>query len=260
MQVMVVRNVNVKPECVGEFMKYSLDAVKKTQNAIGVKPDVFVRQDHSGAGFDFRIFTEFDSMAQYETVFLEGLLKNGTYLDIAERGVSLVTAEPRDELLVRLSPDDFFMVRKSERIEYDFEQKKRNVSSPRYRREFELCAEKGRLREVMRDCFDVMERFTALTDIPPDLYCTRFTAGRIGSVRMYLDYDDCPVCDGLYFHLNEKYASSMKTALLSPPSNTLFLRVTDKLASFSEFDFASAPHAADQPLEVESQAFAGVNS
>jgi len=251
MQIMVVRSVNVKPECVIDFMKYSLEAVEQTQKAIDILPDVFVRQDHTGSGFEFRIFSEFDSMAQYERTFLEGLLLDGTYLDIAERGVAMITAEPRDELLVRLSPDDYFMVRKDERIEQEFERKQVRASPARYRREFELCADKGRLREVMRDCFNVMERFAGLTDIWPDLYCTRFTAGRIGSVRMYLDYDECPACDNLFFHLAEKYSTTMKTALLGPPSNTLYLRVTDQLAPFNGSDFAAKSTTNGHSLRAE---------
>lgn len=260
MKVMVVRSINVRPEKVGDFMRYSLEAAEHSQNAAGILSEIFVKQDHAGADFEFRAFTEFDSLAQYEKTFLEGLLLDGTYLDIVERGVDMVTAEPRDELLVNLEPDDYFMNRKDKHVEYKFEEIQSVGSTSRYRREFELRADKGRLREVMKDSFAIMEKFAIENEIRPKLYCTRFTAGRIGGARMYIDCNHSLACDKLFFSLNEKYATSMKGALTDPPSNTLYLRVTEELAAFNGADFDIKSKASDDAFRAEKHRLAVVSS
>lgn len=232
MQVRIVRTVEVKPESALDFVKLSLDVAQHTREKIKVDPNTYWSPHHPGGCVLFRSFTDFDSMADYEQRFLEGLLLDETYLKMAEGGVKFIENEPRDELLVRLLPDDYFMSLKGRRRFEIPKAPKTAGPPPRYLREREYCAEKGKLREVMTHTFHFMGQFTDATGLYPEYFCTRFATERIGCSKLFVGYDECIVCGPIFMAQDHLYATDLSGLLLSPPIDTLYTRVTEELAGY----------------------------
>lgn len=228
MKIRIHRSMSVVPQYTPEFVRAALDVEARATEVMGVESDFFYFHDESTKTAEFRVFTDFESMAQYEEVFLGSLLHDGTYLKMAASAVEMITDEPRDEMFVHMAPDDFFMnLGTSERPVYSFEKANLEPVKGRYRREREFCASKGRLRDVMRMQFDFTERFYLETGMVPNYVCTRFSAERIGCSKASYDFDECPVCDPLFM---EQDALIQPGMLLSPPIDRLYERVTEQMS------------------------------
>jgi hypothetical protein len=237
MKVRIQRSVAVHPEKIREFIDLSLKNCEKAGQLMGCEPELFYHQHSESKFADFRIFTDFDSLKDYEELFLERLLLDDSYHEIGAAFTEMIDDEPRDELLVRLEPDDFFMNRANagSRPVYAFEQQAKLTSNPkpRYRRVREFRASKGRLSEVMRMNFDFMDNFHRAANVTPEYFCTRFATARIGSSMMFFDHDDCPECTPSFIEQDALIFSKSSGLLLNMPTDTLLTRVTARDASYS---------------------------
>jgi len=234
-EIRVQRTVSVHPRFVRAFIGAALEATTHSAGVMGIETEVFYNVHAKAQNSDFRFFTDFNSMAQYESVFLGKLLSDSKYLDMAARAVDMITDEPLDELFVRLRPDDYFMnLRGGKRREFKFEKASPNPSvKPRYRREREYCASKGRLRDVMQINFAFMEDFFSATNNVPRYYCTRFSVERIGCSKLFFDLDNCPVCDQAFLEQDEMFSTQFSGMLLTKPIDTLFMRLTPRDGDFN---------------------------
>lgn len=224
-RIRVQRSMSVLPKYTPEFVRAALDVEAYATKVMGVESDFFYHPAESNERAEFRSFTDFESMAQYEEVFLGRLLHDATYLQMAAKAVELITDEPRDEMFVHMTPDDFFLnLGTTSRPKYSFENAQVTRIKGKFRREREFCASKGRLREVMRMQFDFTEKFFRQTGRIPDYTCTRFSAERIGCSKAFYDFDECPMCDSLFLEQDKTILPGM---LLSPPADRLFERVTE---------------------------------
>lgn len=237
MKVRIQRSVAVKPEHIRKFIDLSLTACDKAGAIMGVEPELFYNAHRRGKAADFRIFTDFDSLKDYEELFLERLLMEKTYHEMGAAAVDMVEDEPRDELFVRLEPDDYFMNLGAapKRQAYAFEAAPRAAArtKPRYRRIREFSAAKGRLQEVMRMNFDFIDQFHRKTQTIPDYFCTRFATSRIGSSNMYFDHENCPMCTPSFLEQDELIRTKFNDLLLSTPGDILLTRITPADASFT---------------------------
>jgi hypothetical protein len=242
MEIRVQRVISVEPRFLQEFMRMALDLAEYASSVMGVETEVFYNVYKPGKTAEFVIFTDFESMAQYEQVFLGSLLFDSRYLEIAEQMVDMITDEPLDALFVHLKPDDYFMnLRGDSSLANEFEEARKarlnRKEKFRYRHEREYCASKGRLREVMKMNFGFMEEFYRATNNPPAYYCTRFAPQRIGCSKLYFDYDECPMCNPAFLEQDHRIItlSESEGLLLTRPIDTLYLRITRK-----EVDLQSA--------------------
>ncbi|MER9439196.1 hypothetical protein [Mesorhizobium sp. M0618] len=190
------------------------------------------------ASVEVRIFTDFESMAQYEEIFLHTALQNDKYLDVAESAVDMILDEPQDEMYVRLDADDFFMNRKGDgQIETGSLDLSRtaplNKKVATFRTEREYCASKGRLRDVMQLNFQFAQDLKVLTGHGSDYFCTRFSALRIGSSKLYFDSEDCPQCADAFLEQDLDIATRFPGLLLSPPMTKVYKRITSDTLSFN---------------------------
>jgi hypothetical protein len=237
MEIRVQRTVSVKPQFVRGFISAALDAEQHGSKVMGVESETFYNVHGSNGTAEFRIFTDFDGMAQYEDRFLGKLLSDTQYLEMAEKAVEMITDEPLDELFVRLKPDDYFMnvkARGAQRPTFSFEKAERRPKKKlRYRREREYCASKGRLRDVMQMNFQFMEDFYRASGSVPDYFCTRFSVERIGCSKMYFDFDDCPVCGPAFLEQDQVISARGDDLLLTKPADSLYMRVTPEDANFN---------------------------
>lgn len=230
MEIRVQRSVSVQPKFTREFARAALETEAHASRVMGVESDLFYHPRDNGGTAQFRIFTDFQSMAQYEEVFLGKLLHDATYLEMSARAVEMITDEPLDEMFVRLRTDDFFMnLGAKDRPKFSFEAA-RSRKKARYRREREYCASKGKLRDVMRMNFDFIESMFRATGNPADYFCTRFSVERIGCSKAYWDLDDCPVCDPAFL---EQDAVIQPGMLLSMPLDRIYVRLTPEVANFN---------------------------
>lgn len=234
MEIRIQRSVSVLPEYNRQFITVALQGAAHAKKVMGVEPEIFYNAEGSDGNADFRIFTDFQSMEQYEKSFLEKLLLDSTYLRLSEKMVKMISDEPLDELFVRLRPNDYFMNLGVKKVKkYDFESAPARKSQPRYRREREYCAAKGRLREVMQLNFGFMDSFYRGTGNPPSYFCTRFSVERIGCSKMFFDFDDnCPICGPAFLEQDELFSSKFNGMLLTKPIDSLFMRVNGQDANF----------------------------
>ena len=154
----------------------------------------------------------------------------------------MITDEPLDELFVRLSPDDYFMnLHGDKRRQFEFEKVKANPKvKPRYRREREYCASKGRLREVMQLNFAFMEDFykaTKKTCLPTSVLASpRHASDARKSPSMTM----IALCAARRSSSRTRIISTQSPGLLlTKPIDTLFMRVSRKDANFNLSTFKS---------------------
>jgi hypothetical protein len=202
---------------------------------MGVETDIYYCTEKDEDGASFCSFTDFDSLAQYEEVFLGNLLHDSKYLQLAANAVDAITHEPLDELFVRLKPDDYFMnLGVENRPKFTFETAKADPSTKRrYRRERHYSVSKGRLREAMRINFEFIEAFYKATGNAPEVFCTRFSAAGIGSSKMYFDVDDCPVCDPAFIEQDHAIQTKLPGLLMRMPTDRWHVRITEEHANFT---------------------------
>jgi hypothetical protein len=225
MRIQVRRNVSVYEEHRKPFLTRLLKACEGASEAVGVNPRPYVKAESDGKTFDVLVKTEFSSMAEYEEKFLHQLLRNDNFLDDAESVADMIVDNPRDELLVRLEPNDYFMHRKGavkleklEGVEHP-EQKK-------YLLERMFRAKPGKLRAIMALNFQLMEDEAKKTDVMPKYYCTRFTAGRIGASQQERSFNDPIELDKQVIDYDDKFDHSL---LISPIEDVYYRRVDAEL-------------------------------
>lgn len=226
--IRIKRTVSVTTKSIKDFMELAIETSEHSHKVMGIEPEVFLKRGHKSHNTEFVIHTDFPSMAAYEDVFLYGLLFDPRYLQLAAKGVAMITDEPLDELYVRLQPDDFFLSQSKKRVHYKFESAKvattSSTSKPRYRIEREYCAAKGRLADVMEMNFGYMDHLFQKQGDAPKYFCTRFSAERIGCSAMYVDMGDPPPFDA-FMAQDHRIAQHHAGMLLQPPIETMLVRV-----------------------------------
>ena len=199
-------------------------------------PEVFVNLYKNSSNVEVRVFTDFESLAQYEDLFLHKVLRDAKYLDTAEGLYDMIVDEPQDEMYVRMDTEDFFLstkhkVKTGKNIDLKRDAKL-NKRLGTYRIEREYCASKGRLADVMKMNFDFAERFKGGTGHSVDYFCTRFSAERIGCSKIFFDPDECPECGPAFFEQDQEIAQ-FEGLLKTPPMTTVYKRVDAAFLSYN---------------------------
>lgn len=220
MRIMIKRSVAVYEEYRKPFLSLLLKACEGAREAVGVTARPYVKAESNGKTFDVVVYSEFDSMAEYEDKFLHTLLKNDGFLDGAESASDMIVDNPRDELFVRLETDDYFMHRKGE-IALE-EQEEDTSAQKKYMIERMFHAKPGKLRDTMAANFKLMEDEFTKTGTAPKYFCTRFAAGRIGGSTQVRSFDDANELDKQLMNYDDKFDHSM---LIAPIEDTYFRRV-----------------------------------
>lgn len=224
MRVRVTRTIKAQPTRLDELLALTVRTAEHVAERTDIRPDVFaVRYAPKEAG-DVKVFTDFDSLAQYEELFLAGLLSDAQYLDLAEEAAQLVRQEPRDELLVLLDRDDFFLNYKDQTSQEPINPPRGSQPLRRYRLMRHVDVSTGRLREYMKRAFEFADRFQEVTSMQPEVFCTRFAAERIGCSQVFYDYDDCPMCGPLLLG-QERELADAPGLLERPPIDELYQRI-----------------------------------
>jgi hypothetical protein len=174
---------------------------------------------------------DFDSFAHYEKDFLESLPYDKVYLTFVQKMADFVTQEPRDEVLV-LMEKDYFFSKKSRKKQSPVNPAQESVASRRYRLVRHLDIKRGKLRDFLMDAYDFMDKFERVTHFRPELYSTRFGVERVGSSRIFFDYDDCPMCEPILMQHSEQLMRDTRDLLASPPSDQLYVQVSHKDFTF----------------------------
>jgi len=218
MQIRVKRSINVIPEYQNKFLEFALKGIEHFRNATGIEPELFVNLRPVDRPVEVTVFTDFESMAQYEDIFLHKMLRDDSYLDMPEVVVDMIYNQPQDEMYVRLDADDHFMNRKGGRVvttsTLDLSRSASlNKKVATYRTEREYRASKGRLRDTMFLSFEFMHNLYGASGHAADLFCTRFSILGIGTVKLYFDSDDCPQCGPAFLQQDHEIA----TLRISPP-------------------------------------------
>jgi hypothetical protein len=228
MQVRVIRTIEVKPACLSEFFDLTLKGAEYVESRTGVQPEVFWVRHGSKRPTDAKVFMDFESLAEYEKLFLEGLLYDERYLRMSEQAAHMITEEPRDELLVLMDKDDFFMNLNGGSAESGAQPANRPLrprEARRYRLTRHVDVRTGKLRDFMQASFAFMDRFESVVGFRPDLFCTRFTQERIGCTNMFFDYDDCPMCEPILMRQTEELVKTAGDVVDGVPTDELFVRV-----------------------------------
>lgn len=234
MRIRVKRTVSVYEEYRKPFLTLLLKACEGARRDAGVNPQPYVKAECDGKTFDVVVTTEFDSMAQYEEKFLHTLLKNDAFLDGAESAVSMIVDNPRDEMYVRLEPDDYFMHRKGG-VELELLKDGPATEQKKFMVERMFRAKPGKLREIMALNFKLMEDEARKTGTLPKYFCTRFTAGRIGASEQVRSFNDPIELDRQVLDYDDKFDHSL---LISPIEDTYYRRVDAELVDSFQADEA----------------------
>jgi hypothetical protein len=229
MRIRVKRSVSVYPQYKQQFLELTLKGIEGARQAVGIEPEAFVDLNETPNRLDVKIFTDFDSLAQYEDLFLHKLLKNDSFLDGPEAAVEMIHDNPRDEMFVRLDVKDYFMNRKGDAGFDVLPEPAKSDKKALYLMERMYATAKGRLREMMQITFRHIEEFAEKTGVVPDFHCTRFTAGRIGGAQETTPIDGSLNWEEHYAAhdrmLDEKYPG----LLLRPTVTTMYRRVTEDM-------------------------------
>lgn len=229
MRIRVKRSVSVYPQYKQQFLELTLKAIDGAKEAVGIEPEAFVDLNEAPDRVDVTIFTDFASLAQYEDLFLHQLLKDDSFLDTPEAAVEMVHDNPRDEMFVRLDVEDYFMNRKGATGLAVLDKPAKSNPKSRYLMERIYTTSKGRLREMMKTSFEHIEAFTKKTGTMPELHCTRFTAGRIGSVQEMVSFDDPAIWGDDYAEHDSVLAQEHPGLLIKPTVQTLYRRLTEDM-------------------------------
>jgi len=235
MRIRVKRSVSVYEEHREPFLTLLLNACQGAREAAGVNPHPYVKAESDGKTFDVVVTTEFGSMAEYEEKFLHQLLKNDNFLDGAESAFDMIVDNPRDEMYVRLEPDDYFMHRKGG-VELEHLSDDASTEQKKYLVERMFRAKPGKLREIMALNFKLMEEEAKKTGVMPKYFCTRFTAGRIGASEQVRSFNDPIELDKKMLDYDDKFDHAL---LISPIEDTYYRRVDAEL--INSFQNLKAP-------------------
>jgi hypothetical protein len=240
MRVRVVRTIHVKPGRFHDFLELSLKAAEHAAQRTKIRPDVFWVKHGGESATDVVVHMDFDSLAQYEKLFLEGLLFDQEYLTVAEQGADMVKREPNDGLIVLMDKDDFFMNMKDKTkgaASKPATPARGSIPPQRYRVGRYLSVPSGKLRKAMQHSFEFMDNFERAAKFRPELYCTRFTADSIGSVNMFFDFDNCPMCEPALMQHTRLLQKQDSDLIDTDPVDRLLVRVTPQDLGF---DIAAA--------------------
>jgi hypothetical protein len=219
-----MRSVSVYPEHKEKFFELTLKGVEHAKQTAGIDAEPFVVLDENSSRVNVRIYSDFESCAQYEELFLHRMLKNDDFLDVPEAAVEMVHDNPLDELYVRLDVEDYFMNRKGATNLGKDEFVARTEKRP-YRVERLFTAAKGRLREAMQVNFEYFRDYKERTGETIGYHCTRFAAGRIGGavqdeeVRSLIGVEE-------RFREQDAILAARPGLLLRPTVNTIMRRIT----------------------------------
>ncbi|KRQ04942.1 hypothetical protein [Bradyrhizobium manausense] len=246
MQIRVQRTVHVLPEFQRRFLDISLKSIEHFRAITGVEPDLFVNLRPQGPPVEVCIFADFESMAQYEDIFLHKALRDNDYLDVPEATVEMIYEQPLDEMYVRLDVDDHFMNRKGDKVVAASglnlsRNAPLNKKVAAFRTERMYRASKGRLRDMMLLSFEFLHNLHRKTGHAADLFCTRFSIASIGSVKAFFDHDDCPECGPAFLQQDHEIATQHQGLLQRPPITTIYQRI---LPATIDYDLG----ARDQPV------------
>ncbi len=236
MKIRVQRKIDVYPRYQNKFLNVLVNDAEAFRKKTNIQPDIFVNLYKNGSTVEVRIFTDFDSLAEYEELFLHKVLRDAKYLDVAESLVDMIVDEPQDEMYVRMDIEDVFMNRKHKvkpGKNIDLRQSAHlNKGRAKFRTEREYCASKGRLADVMKMNFDFAEKFKIGTGHGIDYFCTRFSAAGIGCSKMFWDSDECPQCASALLQQDQEIAVRFEGLLKTPPMTTVYRRVDAELLAF----------------------------
>lgn len=224
MRIRVMRSVSVYPEHKEKFFELTLKGVEHAKQAVGIDAEPFVVLDEESPRVNVRIYTDFESVAQYEELFLHGLLKDGEFLDVPEAAVDMIHDNPLDELYVRLDVEDYFMNRYGNVGLGRDEVVKRTEKLP-YRIERLFTASKGRLREAMQVNFEYFRDIKERTGEHIGYHCTRFAAGRIGGAVQDREVESLVGMEEQFIE-QDQILASRPGLLLRPTVNTVMRRIT----------------------------------
>jgi len=218
--------VAVKPSMLQDFWDVSLNGAEYVESRTKIRPEVFSVRDGTSSPTDAKIFMDFDSMAQYEDLFLHGLLYDAEYLTLAEQSLPMIVQEPSDEMFVLMDKDDFFMNLKDQSKRAPANLPRSALVPQRYRVCQHVDVTAGGLREVMKYSFDFMDKFEQEVGFRPQLFCTRFSRERIGCSKMYFDFDDCPMCDATIQRFNEQMMNDLPRVIDTIMPNEFYTQIT----------------------------------
>jgi hypothetical protein len=144
--------------------------------------------------------------------------------------VDMIDNQPQDEMYVRLDADDHFMNRKGGKVvatsTLDLSRSASlNKKVATYRTEREYRASKGRLRDTKFLSFGFMHNLYGASGHAADLFCTRFSARGIGSVKLYFVSNDCPQCGPAFLQQDQEIATKHQDLLQHPPTTTVYNRI-----------------------------------
>lgn len=107
--IRVVRTVQAKPGKLKDLMKASFELAQHMEKAYKIRAEIFCNRFSTRSIGGLVIFMDFESLAQYESIFLDSVLRDNDYLRTLESTTDFVQDTPRDEMIVRLNGDDHFM-------------------------------------------------------------------------------------------------------------------------------------------------------
>ena len=108
--IRVHRTVEAKPGKLRDVMKAAFTMANQVKESTGKEVQIYCSRFTAGSIGSLHIYADFESMAEYEATFIEGVLGDENYLRALEAGSELIKDHPRDELIVRLDAErDFFM-------------------------------------------------------------------------------------------------------------------------------------------------------
>lgn len=109
MAIRVHRIALSKPGKLREMMKMAYDLSQHMERETGKETQIYCSRFSANRIGSAHYFMDFDSMAEYEELFINKMLKDRHYLQMLARGADLLEYEPTDELIFKIEPDDFFM-------------------------------------------------------------------------------------------------------------------------------------------------------
>ncbi|WP_294332962.1 hypothetical protein [uncultured Sphingomonas sp.] len=225
MRVRIKRSVSVHNRYKKPFLELLIKACEAAKDTAGIDALPYIETESHGDTFNVKVFSDFESLAQYEEKFLHQMLKSDPFLDGAGSAAHMILDNPRDELLVRLETDDYFMNRK-DRVELHTLEEAEKGPQKKFLVERMFNAKAGNLRDTMAMTFRLMDEFAAATNIMPKYYCTRFAADRIGGSATFVDFDDPVVFEKAFVDFENKIDTSL---FLRPMVDTYFRRVDAEL-------------------------------
>jgi hypothetical protein len=236
MKIRVQRKIEVYPKLQNSFLNILFNTAEQFHSYTNIYPDIFIRLFGTSLYPEVRIFMDFDSLAQYEDIFLHKILKDTKYLDSSGFLSDMIIDEPQDEMYARVYIDDFFMNlkhKKQDNIQYDVSGVDGlSKHKKRFRIEREYCASKSKLADVLKMNFDFTEGYNNGSGHIVDYFCTRFSAERIGSAKIFWDSDDCLQYVDAFLQQDQEIASNFEGLLKAPPRTTVYRRLDSALLRF----------------------------